>query len=127
MFNHSQETLMVVSNVLAMQQALLFVWLGASIFLSNGHIIQSPVYHNIVAQNSVPIGIVQFALGIIYFSAVQFQCRAARIICAWIVVFAWFGFAGFYIAGSLHRIGAITCVVLACSQVYGDLCYSRAC
>jgi len=107
---------------LELQQAILFLALGAAILLSGGDIVQDNVYHNPSIGNAVIIGFVQFLFGLLYFLSIHFKKHHLCMVFSWLAALIWFGFTGFYLSNDNHRIGAITCLILGCTNAI--CCYS---
>ena|SRR6266850_769023 len=109
---------------LELQQAILFIALGIAILLSGGSIIQDKVYQDPAIGSAVIVGGVQFLFGVFYLLSIHYRKHYWCMCFSWISAMIWFGFTGFYFANSLHKIGAITCLILGCTNAI--CCYMCA-
>ena len=109
-------------DALGFQQAILFFLLGFSILISGGGVVQDDLYRNPSLIWSLLVGATQTLFGLLYFFTLYTQKYNWVMRFSWLAALIWFGFAGFYLANSTHRIGAATCLVLGGTNAF--CCYS---
>ena len=122
----TQEAILAArAQALAMQQALLFLFLGAAIVFSGGRILHGSLYGPLVDGECMLLGFAHLIFGASYFFVIYRNIHEARRWYALAATLVWFGFTGFYAGSGLHKIGAITCMVLALSQMYEQYCRTK--
>lgn len=118
-------TLQARADLCAMQQAVLFLALGVATLGTLGKIIDGPLYEGILNGKAMLIGAVETLYGVGYLLVIRWRLERERTLFAFAAVLIWCGFAGFYLRSDLHKVGAVTCLVLAASQIYGERCRWR--
>lgn len=109
-------------DALGFQQAILFFLLGFAILASGGAIVQDELYKNPSMLMTILTGFSQLLFGFFYFFTLYLQKYNWVMRFSWVAAAIWFLFAGFYFANSVHRIGAVTCLVLGGTNTF--CCYS---
>lgn len=105
-------------HILSWQQALLSFSLGLSLLLTNGEIVNDQLYRPLWPYRTHFPGLGLMLYGALYAYGLTARRPAIMAGCAVFATLLWSAFIWFFLNSPLHRIGAVTCGVLAVSQLY---------